>query len=76
MRQKAVPKVLVSLERESAAALLAIAVSYSADGPLSGTEFGQRLDEAIQPLRDVVPYEEAEDAQLALKELWGDEASS
>lgn len=78
MRRRAVPqipKVLVSLDREAAAALLTIAVSYGASGDHAETEIAKRLDRAIQPLRDVVPYEEAQEADELLKELWGDAAS-
>ena len=58
------------LTRDSAAALHAIAESYAADDALAGTEIGKSLDNAIQPLRDVLTHEECVDATEALRGLW------
>jgi hypothetical protein len=65
-------RVSVSLTRDSAAALHAIAESYGADGNLVGTEIGRALDDAIQPLRDVVTHEECVRATEALRGLWSE----
>lgn len=63
-------RVTVRLTRDSAAALHAIAESYAADDALAGTEIGKSLDNAIQPLRDVLTHEECVDATEALRGLW------
>jgi len=62
-------RVSVDLTRVSAAALHAIAESY-AGGDLAGTQIGAALDDAIQPLRDVLTHEECVDATELLREIW------
>ena len=63
-------RVTVRLLRDSAAALHAIAESYAADDALAGSEVGKSLDNAIQPLRDVLTHDECVEATEALRGLW------
>lgn len=63
-------KAHVVLDREVAAMVHAVCESYGADDEWEGNPVAETLGRAIEPLREVITAEEAQDAREELKAAW------